>query len=188
MAEQTKELADVMLKLEDEAQIASLQYLVEKLPTFVETLKVAEDKLDFITSSLQDEQSLKVIANDVEEKIERLHLTEQHVNAVMDLMQLLPRLTPLVQQLDNIAAFAESVWSDKRTVDQLLTTTKETVNLYLPLDQGQEILTATKEEFARTKNNAPISVFGLMKMIKDPVVQDGLKMMQAFLTTMNKYR
>lgn len=183
-----KEIAEVLAKLESEEQLASLQYLVEKLPTFVDSLKVAEDKLAFVTASMQDDRSLKMIAAETEEKIERLHIDESHINAMMDLVQLLPRLAPIVQQLDNVMSFAQSVWGDKRTVDQLLTTTKETVNLYVPIDKGQEIIEETKEEFARTKDSAPISVFGLMKMIKDPVVQDGLKMAQAFLTVANKHR
>ena len=62
------EITEVLAKLESEEQLASLQYLVEKLPTFVETLKVAEDKLDFVTSSLQDERSLKMIAADTDRK------------------------------------------------------------------------------------------------------------------------
>lgn len=183
-----KEIAEVLAQLESEEQLASLQYLVEKLPTFVDSLKVAEDKLAFVTASMQDERSLKMIAAETEEKIERLHIDESHINAMMDLVQLLPCLAPVVQQLDNVMSFAQSVWGDKRTVDQLLTTTKETVNLYVPIDKGQEIIEETKEEFARTKDSAPISVFGLMKMIKDPVVQDGLKMAQIFLTVANKHR
>lgn len=188
MTEKTKDFAEVIAKLENEEQMASLQYLVEKLPTFVASMQVVEDKMAFVMSSLQDERSLRVMADEAEAKIDSLHINETHMNAMMDLVQLLPRLAPVVQQLDNVMSFAESVWGDKRTVDQLITTATETVNQYVPIEKGQEIIEETQEEFARTKDSAPISVFGLMKMIKDPVVQDGLKYMQAFLTVVGKKR
>ena len=188
MTTEKRDLTEVVSTLERDEQLESLSYLVDKLPTFVSTLQAVEDKLAFVAASMQDERSLELIADDVEGKIERLHIDSTHLDAMMTMVQLLPRLVPVIEQVDNVVAFAESVWGDKRTVDQLTTTMTETVKEYVPIDKGKAIIEETKEEFERTKDDSPITIFGLMKMLKDPVVQDGLKYAQAFLTTVQKHR
>lgn len=195
MTNNRKDVEEVLQQLEGERQVESLQYLVEKLPIFVDSLKVVENQLDFVTSSLNDRTSLELIADDVESKVERLHIDETHLEAMLSLVQLLPRLTPVVEQLDNVLSFAESVWGDERTVDQLTKTVTETVNHYVPIDKGKELATVgkeiveeTKEEFEQTKQQPDLSIFGVMKMLKDPVVQDGLKLVQAFLNVVERKR
>lgn len=188
MTTEKRDVTELLSTLEREEQLESLTYLVDKLPTFVSTLKTVEDKLAFVTSSLQDERSLQLVADDIEHKIEKLHIDQTHLDALLQMTHLLPKLVPVIEQVDRVVDFATSVWGDERTVSQLTTTLTETAKEYVPIDKGKEIIAETNEEFERTKRESPITIFGLMKMLKDPVVQDGLKYAQAFLTTVQKHR
>lgn len=184
----TEKLQSVVKTLEQEEQLQSLQYIADQLPQITNFIQTVEGQLSFITSSLQDVQSIGVIVDDMEKKVEQLHINKAHIDAILELTHLLPRLVPMMEQVDKIASFAESVFSDERTVDQLITTTTETAYELLPIKDSKEIMDETKATFEQRKNQSDISIFGLMKMLKEPVVQDGLKYADALITVLNKRR
>lgn len=175
---------DVLKGLEQDKQVESLAYLVEKLPDLVDTMKVVEDKADFLISSLTDQQSLSVIAKDTEKKINDLQIDETHFDAILKMTHMLPRLVPMMEQMDNIVAFLEDVATDEKTVSMLI----DGINDIVPIKESTEILEETNEHFKANSDQSDISIFGLMKMLKDPVVQDGLKYTQSLLHVINKRR
>lgn len=182
----TEKLQTVVKTLEQEEQLQSLQYIADQLPQITNFIQTVEGQLSFISSSLQDVQSLSVIVDDLEKKVEQLHVNKEHFEAALALTHLLPRLVPVIDQVDKVTAFAESVLTDERTVDQVMKTTKETAYELLPIEEGKEIIAETKATFEQRKNQSDISIFGLMKMLKEPAVQDGLKFVDAFITVLNK--
>lgn len=184
----TDKLQNVVQTLEQEEQLQSLQYIANRLPQITSFMQTVEGQLSFLTSSLQDAQSLGVIVEGIEKKVEQLHINKEHLDAVLTITHLLPRLVPVIDQVDKIASFAQSVFTDERTVDQFITTTTETAYEWLPIEEGKQVLEETQAAFETRKNQADISVFGLMKMLKEPVVQDALKYADSFISVMNKRR
>src|SRR5699024_11846622 len=69
------------LTLERPEQLASLHYLVERLPEFTETVRSVEDKLDFVQSVLSDKQSLQSMSEEAEKKIDSLQIGQEHLDA-----------------------------------------------------------------------------------------------------------
>lgn len=184
MTETNPKFDDVLKGLEQDKQIESLAYLVEKLPDLVDTMKVVEDKADFLISSLSDQQSLSVLAEDTEKKINDLQIDETHFDAILKMTHMLPRLVPMMEQMDNIVAFLEDVATDEKTVSMLI----DGMNDIVPIKESTEILEETNKHFKANSNQSDISIFGLMKMLKDPVIQDGLKYTQSLLHVVNKHR
>ncbi len=184
MTDTSPEINNILKSLEQKEQVESLAYLVEKLPDLVDKMKIVEDKADFLVSSLTDQQSLSVLAEETENKIKDLQIDETHFDAILKMTHMLPRLVPMMEQMDNIAAFVEDVASDEKTIAMLI----DGVNDIVPIKEGTEILEETNSHFKANNNQSDISVFGLMKMLKDPVVQDGLKYTKSLLHVINKHR
>lgn len=184
MTEINPNLKEALNGLEEKEQLESLNYLVDRLPKIADSMRVIEDKTDFLISTLTDTQSLSVIADEAESKVKNLEINEEHFEALLTLTKLLPRLAPMVEQVDNIAAFLEDVASDEKTVTMLI----DGLNDLVPVKESIEVLDEAKLHFEETKDSSDISIFGLMKMLKDPVVQDGLKFTQSLLYAINKRR
>ena len=182
MTETNPDISNILKSLEQEKQVESLAYLVEKLPGLVDTMKVVEDKADFLIDALTDQKSLSLIAAETENKINDLQIDETHFDAILKMTHMLPRLVPMMEQMDNIAAFLEDVATDEKTVSMLI----DGVNDVVPIKEGAEILDEANAHFKENAAQPDISIFGLMKMLKDPVVQDGLKYTQSLLHVINK--
>ena len=182
MATLGPEVSNVLKGLEKEEQIESIQYLVEKLPSFVSSVKVIEDKLDFVVEALTDSKSLSMVFEETERKIAQLRLSEEHFDAMLELVHTLPKLVPVIKQIENIMDFAKDVWGDERTFEAIV----EGVNDVVPVKKGAEIIEETNEHFKANEDMAPISLFGLLRMLKDPTIQHGLKYLQSFLYVVNK--
>lgn len=182
MATLGPEVSNVLKGLEKEEQIESIQYLVEKLPSFVSSVKVIEDKLDFVVEALTDSKSLSMVFEDTERKIAQLRLSEEHFDAMLELVHTLPKLVPVIKQIENIMDFAKDVWGDERTFEAIV----EGVNDVVPVKKGAEIIEETNEHFKANEDMASISLFGLLRMLKDPTIQHGLKYLQSFLYVVNK--
>lgn len=191
---QDKNLEDVIQKLESKEQVESIEYIVENLPEYVESLKVIEEKVAFAVEMLQDSETLEFMTNNVENKVRELRIGDEHFEALIDLTHMLPKLVPLLHTLDDLKDFALSVWSDEETVEDAIRHGKHTLNKFVPVDKGlelaeeaKEIAEETKQEF-NNKQNEKYSMFDLLRMLKDPVVQDGIRYASAFLAVMNRRR
>ncbi len=191
---QDQNLEDVIQKLNKEEQIQSVEYLIENLPEYVESLKVIEEKVAFAVEALQDSETLEFITGNLEGKVRDLRIGDEHFEALIELTHMLPKLVPLIHTLDDLKDFALSVWNDEETVQDAIRHGQHTLNKFVPVDKGielageaKEIMEETQEEFANKKDEK-YSMFSLLSMLKDPVVQDGLRYMNAFLAVMNRRR
>lgn len=170
-------IANMLEKIEQDEQAESLEYLIDKLPELATSVQMIEEKVSFAVAALSDQQSLRSTVNDIEKKVERLRINEEHLNAMIELVHMLPRFVPVIDQLDRLMSFAQDVIEDERTTQSLI----DGINDVVPIQQGTEIIEKTNEHFQHNKDTAPISIFGLMRMLKDPTVQHSLKYMQSLL-------
>lgn len=175
-------MMNVLEELEQEEQIESLQYLVHKLPEFVSAIRVMEDKLTFLVDSLNDQKSLRLLVEETEEKVDNLNIHKEHLDAMVELVQMLPRFLPAIKKVEDMTLFIESVVGDEKTVNTLI----EGFNDIVPVKEGAEIIEETNQHFEENEDTSTVSVFGLMRMIKDPTVQTGIKYAQSLLTVINQ--
>lgn len=180
--ERASKLDDILQALEAEEQIDSLHYLVQKLPEFTSAIRSMEDKLSFIESVMKDKQSLNTLGEAAEEKVDNLHLNQEHFDAILEIAQLLPRLVPMMKKAEDVTLFVNDVLSDTASVEYAL----KGLNDILPLEKGVEIMNETNERFRADESEANVSIVGMYRLLKDPTIQKGFKYMETLLDVVNE--
>lgn len=175
-------LDKVLQELESKEQLESLYYLTLKLPEFTDAIRRVEDQLSFIGSVLEDKESLNALGQEVEEKVEKLHLNKEHFDAMLDMMHILPRLVPMIQKLDEVATFANDVLSDKESLEYAVSS----LNDIVPIEKGMDIIKETNKQFKEDQRTPNMSVFGMYRLLKDPMVQNGFKYIETLLDVIKK--
>lgn len=110
-----------------------------------------------VVEALTDSKSLSMVFEDTERKIAQLRLSEEHFDAMLELVHTLPKLVPVIKQIENIMDFAKDVWGDERTFEAIV----EGVNDVVPVKKGAEIIEETKEHFKANEDMAPISLLNI---------------------------
>src|SRR5690625_1358773 len=95
---------------------------------------------------------------------------------------LLLQFAPMMDQADRLMDFAQNVMEDEKTTQSFI----DGINEVVPIKKGAEILEKTTEHFQENEDTMPISIIGLMRMLKDPTVQHSLKYMQSILYVVGK--
>lgn len=180
--EQEPNLNKVLRELENKEQLESLHYLALKLPEFTTAIRQMEDKLSFISSVLEDKESLTALGQEMEEKVEKLHLTQEHVDAMLQMVHLLPRIVPMMQKLDEVTTFTSDVLADKDSVEYAVSS----LNDIVPIEKGMAIIKETNEQFKKDQSAPNMSVLGMYRLLKDPTVQNGFKYIETLLDVIKK--
>lgn len=188
MTEQQR-LSSVVNELKQEENIESLLYLVNMLPQIKQTFKTVHDIADFIRSAVGDPQSIEEIVTDIEESLSPYRITPENLQAAVSLLNRLPAILEIINQLEPVVLFAGSVLKDKESISYLKESLRET---YETLTEGAEsmidIVKETKQRAEQQKGREKISVLGMLKMLKDPSVQKGFIYMKLFLEVINDRR
>lgn len=175
-------MEDVLKELENEKQLDSLYYLVQKLPDFVSRVQALDDKLTFVENVLEDKQSLSALSNEVEKKVENLHITEEHFSALLEMVHLMPKMVPVLQRVDEITQFLSDFLTDTTSVEYAL----ESINDIVPLDKAMGVIKETNEQYKNNKNTNNLSLYGMYRLLKDPTIQKGFRYLESFLEVVNK--
>lgn len=179
---QKSNLDHLLRELENEEQIESLYYLVNRLPEFTSAIRSMEDKLAFVASVMEDKQSLRTISQEMEEKVEKLHLNKEHFDAMLQMVHLLPRLVPMMQKLDEVTTFINDVVTDKDSMEYAISS----LNDIVPIEKGIEVIKETNEQFKADKSTPNVSLLGMYRLLKDPMVQNGFKYIETLLDVIRK--
>ncbi|MGE8203298.1 hypothetical protein ACQKP0_01860 [Heyndrickxia sp. NPDC080065] len=171
----------VLQELEKSEQIESLSYLVKKLPEFTAAIQSIEDKLSFVTNTLNDKQALNSLVNEAEEKVERLHLNKDHLEAMVTLVQFLPKLVPLTNKMEEFTIFITNILGDSKSVDYLI----RGIDDVMPIQKGIEIMKETNKRYQENKDTSNISILRLYRLLKDPTIQKGFKYFESLLEVIN---
>lgn len=170
-------LDHIIQALENKEQMDSLYYLVQKLPEFTNAIQSMEDKLSFLTSVMQDKESLHQLGNEVEQKVEQLHINQAHLDALLQIVHLLPSLVPMMKRLDEIIAFATDFLGDQQSIEYTL----NGLNDVVPIQETVEVIQETNQRFRNNQDNTSISLYGMYRLLKDPTVQKGFRYVETLL-------
>lgn len=155
--------------------------LLANLPKYQHSLETICNFIDFAQSILEDKQTI----NKYEELFRSYNIDIQTVEALIGLLEKLPRLVELIEQFDNLLSFIEAILNDKESTRYL----EESVKSYTKpvLGKVKEILSVWNDIQAYTEHQSEaITLFTMMKWIKDPSVQQLLKYVQATLVVLKK--
>ncbi|WP_338752154.1 hypothetical protein [Bacillus sp. FJAT-52991] len=160
---------------------ASLQQLIEKLPLLTEKLEQVDHILSFGQAVMDDQHTMKKVKT----KLDSTNIDVDTLEAALHLLEKLPLLLQLTEKLETVIRFAEQVLGDQQSIDYL----QKSVEGYLEPVKTKINTGKTLWEEVQTKaevNTQHISVFTVLKWIKDPSVQRILSYVQAFIDTMPK--
>lgn len=146
----------------------SLSYLIEKLPDVKRLVEAIEPVIHFSKAVLEDEQTI----NQFENRLSAYPINGETIEAGIELLGKLPMLLQHVAMLEQLTVFVQDVLGDEQSLEQIKCSIES-----LPLVQeGKALTDVVKEvkERAATQPQEPVSIFTLMKWLKDPSVQKGL--------------
>lgn len=174
-----------MLQLiENDEQQEALRYFIEKLPQLKQTMESLEEKVAFVQHVLNDKQSLEAMFTEWEEKATPFRLTSEHLEALATLVQLLPTLVQWLQKAEEFISFVTSVINDRESMAYAIQGAKDIV----PIEKGLTILKETNERFQRERDSSTVSLLRMYRLLKHPLIQDGVKYIETLLDVASKHK
>lgn len=135
------------------------------------------------TMKQQSEAQSSSVASQ-EELLKQLSKPEVQ-ESLVTLLNQLPQLTEVVTALNKSYEFAQSVATDKVLVNDFANTAKEFAEPVTKTAKHIAVNAMEAKERAEQSKEV-ISVFGLMKMLKDPQIQKVLRFASAYLQVSNE--
>jgi uncharacterized protein YjgD (DUF1641 family) len=162
----------------------ALATLIQKLPQIKEAVVKAEQGIEVVSAFASDTDSLNYIAERID-NFSKLALNKENMEAITTIIEALPRIAKLVALLDRVYSTVEPLITDKDSLAYIADTVKVvTAPVTERVEEGVSIVKEAKERAARNPNT--ISIFGVLKLLKDPAVQNGLKFTQALLDILSE--
>lgn len=159
----------------------ALVSLAERLPEIEKSLRRLEDAVDFGVATMNDQQ----VKDKVDTLLDSSNIQIETLEAALKLVEKLPLLLQVTNRLENIFAFGQDVYQDLETRALIGQRVDEYVT---PIKAKMETTHALFEEVQLRvdRDNRHISLFSLMRWMKEPSVQHGLKYMQATIEVMTE--
>ncbi|AMA72964.1 MULTISPECIES: DUF1641 domain-containing protein [Aneurinibacillus] len=162
----------------------ALAMLIQKLPQVKEAIVKVEQGVEVVSAFASDTDSINYLAERVD-RFSKLALNKENMEALAVMIESLPRIAKCVTLLDRLFSTIEPLITDKESLAYLADTVKlVTTPVTERVQEGVSIVKEAKERAAQNQTN--ISIFGLLKLLKDPTVQDGLKFVQALLEVLSE--
>ncbi|WP_217589767.1 hypothetical protein [Lentibacillus saliphilus] len=159
----------------------SIEQLIHNLPAVEQALTAVKDAVDFGEAVLQD----KRVHEAYESNLELTNINEDTLHALVTLLEKLPLLADVVTRLEEMLEFGATVLSDEQTVQNVM----ETLNEYVaPYKESLTRIQALKDDIKEQaeQQTSTITVFTIMKWLKDENIQKGLRYVQATIDVLSE--
>jgi uncharacterized protein YjgD (DUF1641 family) len=170
-------LAEALSRPEIQASIANA---LENLTDFLEKYDAVNRMLTFANEVMKDKESLSQLLNGLKGEFPSVHLSRETLESALILLDKLPKISKYVQVMEQIFDTLESVATDKQSLGYLFNSAKEIVE---PLSSKvQDGVSMIQEVQIRAESiTRPVTLFSVLKLLKDPSVQRGFQLFSAFL-------
>ncbi|WP_431029733.1 hypothetical protein [Lysinibacillus sp. LZ02] len=160
----------------------------EAITSFLQNLPIYQQQLEFLgqltnfgQAVFSDKQGLQ----QYDQMLQTYNLNMETIEALIGLLEKLPRLNQMLEQLENVVAFVMSILGDETTLANVTESIKEYTKPIVEKGQAGLSLTQAIQQEAES-NKEPITLLMMYKWLKDPTVQQSLKYVQATLTILSK--
>jgi len=160
----------------------SLAQLIKKLPDIQRSLNSVEGMLKFGQSVTEDSD----IIEQFEEQLTYSSINQTNIEALIKLLGKLPMLLEWIEKLEQAAVFIENVLGDQESLETLF----ESLSNQPVVQQGKDTwsVVQTIKERVESTPQEQVSIFTVLKWIKDPNVQKSLRYIQTTMDVLNKKR
>lgn len=175
----------LLLTLSDTDVQESLVLALQKLPKLIGMLDSAERSMEFVQTVLSDKESLKGMLAGFDADLGGVSIDKNTILSLIALLDKLPKLVKVLALVEQVADLAESIVTDKDTLTQLTHNVAEwTEPVRGKMQDGLSMMNEAKVR--ASKDRSSISVFGALKLLKDPTMQRGLRFANAMLAVMSE--
>lgn len=180
MSAEEKQNNEWTKELEQPEVQESLTYLIRKLPEIQQSVESIDNLVTFGQSVLQDKQTI----GSFESRLSTYPIDAEAIEAGIQLIGKLPMLLQHVQLIEQATVFIQDVLGDERSMEQV----NASIQDFPLVKEGKEALEIAQEikNRAEIEPQENISIFALMKWLKDPTVQQGLHVAKTALTVLGE--
>lgn len=165
-------------KLNDRQTVDSLERLLDRLPSIVDKVERLDQLLTIGESVLTDEAAIEKLKS----KLDHTNIDLDTLESGIRLLEKLPFLLQATEKFEQVIVFLEEVMNDEKSINYLLQQAEGHVEpIRERISQWKKLWDELKLDAENNKRE--ITVFTIIKWIKDPQVQRFLSYVQAFLNT-----
>ncbi len=175
----TQTIADTLKQPEvQESMVTALN----KLPKLVELMMQLENTLDFASSIVSDEASLGYLFKGLKDDLPNIEANYETLNAAMVLVSKLPKFVRYFEVLEPWIDFVAGVLADTESLQSLTDGVGSAVQS--TVGKGKTYFEEAKQR--ASQDTTPVGVFTLLKLLKNPTVQNTVKVAKSFLEVMEE--
>lgn len=153
--------------------------VIERLAEWDEALGNLPTAIAFGRELVQDRESMRYLMESASEEIP-LRVDRDTLAALAELLNALPTLVELMRPLLQFAEFAKAVLEDRASVEYLFASlTSEFESMQRMIEEARII--AREAGRIAAEDRTPVTVWSLIRLLKEPVVQKGLRYAKAFV-------
>lgn len=186
MTESTMDRSQELLDALGDARLQqALITALEKVPKMVEQYTALEKTVDFIQEVVSDRASASYLIEGIKSDLPDVTLNRDTLNAMLMLMDKLPKLVETLSALEKFMDLGQAVLNDKESINHLMNGAKDLVE---PIQtKVKSTLSMVEEAKERAKeDSSPVTVFAMLKLLKDPNVQYGFHFVKALVSVMSE--
>jgi len=156
----------------------ALAVMIQKLPELKDTVLKIEQVVGSVSNMATDMGTIDSLVEPVD-KVSKVLLNPETLDAMVVMIDKLPKIAKTLETLDKLSPFVEAL-TDKDNLKGIAGLVE--VFATPVTERVQDGISMVKEAKERAnQNTTTISLFGMMKILKDPAVQNGFKFLQALL-------
>lgn len=175
-------LVEVLSKPEIQSSIVTA---LEKLPGIMEKYEAFDRLLTFANAVVKDQESMDYLLEGLKADLPPMHLGRETLESAVVFIDKLPKIAKYMTAMERLLDTAESIFSDEQSLDNLFDGARELMAPWQDkLHDGVSLVQEARKRASDDKT--PVTLFALMKWIKDPSVQRGLHFLKAFLSLLGE--
>ena len=158
----------------------ALTNLIGALPKIDKSLQSLDNLTVFSQAFLTDRQSIDTLEN----RLKTYPIDSNAIEAGIQLVGKLPMLLQLVELLEGVVFFVQDVLSDEQSMEQI----NASINQFKFVQQSRDAVDIAKEVKNRLEVDSveTISLFTILRWLKDPTVQQGLRIVKTTLAVLGQ--
>jgi len=158
----------------------NLAAVLLQLPQMMEQYKVMTRTVEFAVQVLQDKESMSYLLAGFGENMPQVTLGRETLEAAAELLGKLPKIVKYVAVAERLIDTAEAVLTDKASLSYLADGVHDLAQPVRDrVESGRELWAEAQTRADR--DQSPVTVLSLLKLLKDPQVQRGVHMLKALL-------
>ncbi|MBU5265703.1 hypothetical protein [Virgibacillus proomii] len=158
---------------------SALTNLIRLLPELERTFHSIEQITQFSKYISKDTATIKAF----EQRFQLSKINEESFEALITILGKLPILLQIIELMEQITLFIKNVLADEQSLEQLKASLFE-LSLLNQRKEVKELIAAIQER--KNSMDHSISIFTIMKWIKEPKIQNYLKYIQATLDVLQQ--